>query len=302
MAKGDIVDYLEHNNGFVQVEGDDGAVYTASLVASPSLPVVSKSFELAIQEGRIPGYSMIQKFGENPDVDTGTVPEDVWEYGGIYPFDSFGTAPIVSIVSDNPLDTQIIKLSGGLDVAGNSVEQDIQLNGTSRVALNTPLWRFNRAENEGVEGDDLNGTIYIYTGLGDVPLPSEIRGILVDGNNQTLMALYTIPKGKVGFFYRGEIGGSRSVASGQIQGSLSTRRVGRVFKINKRVDVSNSGSSIYQDKRTFPDVLPALTDVRTRIEGVSANKTGVFAAFDMLLVDEGLFPVEYLETIGQPGY
>lgn len=265
--------------------------------AQTSAPI---PFELSVNQGRVPGYTPLSKYGENPEIDTATTPEDIWEYGGLYTFDPPGTAPIVSIVSDNPLDTQIIKIPTGLDIDGNEVLQFVQLNGTTRVPLPTSLWRFNRAENEGAIGDSLNGTVYIYTGIANVPLPSEIRGIIFNGNNKTLMAITTIPLGKVGFFYRGEIGCARSVAAGTVQGAYFIARVGKVFKIEKRVDTSNSGDSIYQDKRSFPDIIPALTDIKLRVEGVSANKMGVFGTLDIMLVDETEFTPEYLEKIGQP--
>lgn len=258
------------------------------------------SFEMAVNQGLVPGYSPLDKYGENPDIDTGTVPEDVWEYGGEYNFDLPGTAPIVSIVSDNPADNQEIEIPTGLDINGEEAYQKVQLNGTTRVALDIPLWRFNRGSNDADIGGDLAGTVYVYTGVGNVPAPSEIRGIIDNGNNQTLMAITTIPLGKVGYLYRGEIGGSRSQNSGTVQGAYYSRRVGKVFKIKKRVDTTNQGNSYYQDKRSFPDVIPALTDIKLRVESVSANDTGVFGTLDIMLVDEEELAPEFLASINQP--
>ena len=33
-----------------------------------------------------PGFFSVNKFGRNPDIDTGSTPEDVWSGGGLYPF------------------------------------------------------------------------------------------------------------------------------------------------------------------------------------------------------------------------
>lgn len=259
---------------------------------------VGQPFELKVNQGLVEGHSAQDKFGENPDIDTGTQ-EDIWEYGGEYIYDTPGTAPIVSLISDNIADTQDIMVIG-LDIDGNEVEQTLTLTGTTRVALTTPLWRVYRMSNEADIGEDLLGTVYCYTGTGGVPAAANIRAIIDNGNNQTLMALYTVPLGKVGFLYRGEVGCSRSVVSGEVQGAYFSRRVGKVFKIKKRVDTTNSGSSIYQDKRSFPDVIPALTDIKLTVESVSANNTGVFGTFDILLIDDTLFPETYLTAIGQP--
>jgi len=218
-----------------------------------------------ITSGQLEGYSIIDKFGENPDIDTGTVPEDIWEYGGLYNYDAINTAPIVSLVSDNTLDTMDIIVTG-LDIAGIEVTQTIKLTGTTRVALTTPLWRVYRMANVGATGEDINGTVYCYTSTGNVPLAAEIRAMIYDGNNQTLMALVTIPLGKVGFLFRGELGGSRSNTAGEVRSAYYSRRVGKVFRIKKRINLVNSGTSIYQDERYFPDVIPALTDVKLTVK------------------------------------
>jgi len=261
---------------------------------------VGQPFNLKVNQGLIPGHSTIDKFGENPSIDTTSTPEDIWEGGGEYIYDANNTAPIVSIISDSGVDNMDIMVVG-LDINGNEVEQTVSLNGTTRVALPTPLWRVYRMANDGDAGEDLDGTCYCYIGTGGVPAAANIRALIDNGNNQTLMAIYTIPLGKVGYLYRGEIGGSRSQNAGSIQASYYSRRVGKVFRIKKRIDVTNQGSSIYVDKRSFPDIIPALTDIRLRVEEVSANNTGVFGTFDILLIDDDLFPQSYLDAIGQPG-
>jgi hypothetical protein len=42
-------------------------------------------------------YTRFDKFGINEDIDTVSVPEDVWEFGGEYTFPANDTAPIDSI-------------------------------------------------------------------------------------------------------------------------------------------------------------------------------------------------------------
>lgn len=255
------------------------------------------TFELAVSQGKIEGYSTIDKFGANPVVDTGTVPEEVWDGGGAYTYDAINTAPIVSLISDDPSDIEPIEITG-LDINGNQVVQTLALNGSTRVPLTTPLWRVYRMANVGTS--DLAGSVYCYVGTGGVPTIANTRAIIDNGNNQTLMALYTVPLGKVGFLWRGEIGGSRSQNAGAVQGAYYSRRVGKIFRIKKRVETTNQGSTYYQDKRSFPDIIPALTDIKITIENVSASNTGIFATFDILLVDEDQFSPEYLAAIGQP--
>ena len=91
-------------------------------------------------------------------------------------------------------------------------------------------------QNDSDVGNDLNGVLYCHTDASPtagVPAAANMRAIIDNGNNQTLMALYTVPKGKVAFLVRGEIGASRAQTSGAIQAAYYSRRFGKVFKIKK---------------------------------------------------------------------
>ena len=99
---------------------------------------------VAIALGQIPGYSSVNKFGENPDVDTGTGPEDVWDYGGMYTFST--SADITQISSDDNSDTQVLTVIG-LNSAWAEVTQTKTLTGTTPATLDTPLIRVYRAYN-----------------------------------------------------------------------------------------------------------------------------------------------------------
>jgi hypothetical protein len=266
-----------------------------------SLIQTNRSFELACSMGLIPGYSKVDKWGINDEITTASDPEDVWEGGGLYNYDADGTAPIVSLASDNGADTQEIYIEG-LDINGVLVTQNITLAGTTRVALTTPLWRVFRMENEGTT--NLVGTVFCYTGVGTVPSigDAEVRAIIDDGNNQTQMAIYTIPAGKVGFLYYGDI--AMAFSSGPTGGEFArvtyrSRRFGKVFKIKKTITLTSGGSTIFQDYRRFPDIIPAKTDIRINVQEVSATM-GVSASIDLLLINEDQFTPAYLAAIGQP--
>lgn len=259
--------------------------------------------EFAASLRMLPGVDLVDKFGENPTITTGTDPEDVWEGGGLYPYDVFGTAPIVSIASTSSSDTQVISVQG-LDIDGNLSEEEVTLQGTARVELPTPLWRVFRLENQADIGGDIVGNVFAYTGTGAVPAlgDSEIRAVILDGNNQTQMALYTIPKGEIGFLFRGEIGlkYSGSVGDGTNYASVQyrSRRVGKVFKTKKTINVISAATSNYVDKRTFPDIIPDLTDIKVTVREVSED-LGVWATLDIMLIDDELFDEDFRSAIGQ---
>jgi len=306
MAEGDI-NYLNNNNIDCSIE-KNGVRQRASLVVPipPDGFSISQSFELAVNMGKLHGFSVIDKFGLNPLITSISDPEDVWEGGNIYTYDTFGTAPIVSIASSSGSDTQDISIQG-LDINGNFIGQIITLTGSTRKALDTALWRVFKMENEADSSGDLVGTVFCYIGTGTVPTlgDPEIRAIIDNGNNQTLMAIYTIPKGNVGFLYRGEIGmvytGSVGAGTNFAKVQYMSRRVGKVFKIKKVISTISAANSNFQDKRSFPDIIPSFTDIKIHVKEVSEDM-GVWSTFDILLVDESKFSLAYLQAIGQPGY
>ena len=266
----------------------------------------SKWFDLSVNMGQIDGFSVIDKFGINPIIDQTTDPEDIWEFGGEYNYDAFGTAPIRYISSSSALDTQEISVLG-LDINGNLVSQTVVADGQNNISLQTPLWRVFRLENEADEGNDINGVLYCHTDptpTNGVPASIAVRAVIDDGNNQTQMAIYTIPRGYVGFLYRGELGvqlsGGTSSLADYAKFHYQSRRCGKVFKIKKTINCTVGGNSVYQDSRSFPDVIPALTDIRLRCQEVSTTM-GVWGAFDILLVEEKYLSEGFLNAIGQCG-
>lgn len=263
---------------------------------------LNQDFNLKVQQGLIQGHSVVDKFGVNQDLSPSTDPEDMWEFGGLYTYDADGTAPIQSIVSDDAGDTEPIEVQG-LDIDGNLKTQTITLNGTTRVALDTPLWRVFRMGNTGT--NYLEGTVYCYAGTSSVPANADVRAIIDGANGQTLMALYTIPKGKVAFLYRGELGveleGNTGALAEYAHCHYESRRYGQTFRVKKAVTCMVGGNAIYQDKRSFPDIIPSLTDIKLKIIEVTQSM-GMWGTFDLLLIDEDLFSTEYLTAIGQVGY
>lgn len=259
-----------------------------------------RSWLLDITMRLISGYEPLDKYGKNPLITAGSDPEDVWDGGGIYNYDPPGTAPIQSLVSTDAGDTQTISILG-LDITGAQVSQDITLSGTTRVDLTTALWRVYRMQNDGTI--DIAGTVTCYTGTAATPDTTTQRAIIEGANNQTLMALYTVPLGKVGFLFRGEVGmeytGSRPAASETAALNYMSRRVGKVFKVKKAISLISNGNSNYADRRVFPDIIPALTDVKMNVETVT-DDMGIWGTFDMLIVDENKLSKVVLAAIGQP--
>ena len=93
-------------------------------------------FYLEVAQGKIPGHSMLNKFGYNPSIGSLAF-ETIWETGDNYPWQT--SAVTVDVVSDNTNDVNTTGSGArtlriqGLDGSYNLAEETVNLNGTSTV-------------------------------------------------------------------------------------------------------------------------------------------------------------------------
>jgi hypothetical protein len=151
---------------------------------------------------------------------------------------------------------------------------------------------------------------FVYTWIWTVPTiwDLEVRALINNSNadaphNQTLMTLYTIPKWKVWFLKRWEVWlyGNAGDLAEHCHFQYQSRIFWKQFTVKKAINCILWWNSIYQDEKTFPDIIPALTDLKVSVVIVS-KAMWVWATLDILIVDESEFTDEYLEWIGQPWY
>lgn len=231
---------------------------------------------LEIAKGNISGITSINKFGQNSDIGTGAF-EDIWDMGGTYPYPADGTAPITHIDSDNAGDTEPVEVQG-LDIDGVLVVQTKTLTGTTKVALDTPLWRIFRMKNNGTT--DLVGNVQAINTADSV-----IYAQIQNGNNQTLMALYTIPYGMTGYLMQGTnniIGTNRGYS---VDGKLLMRQYGGVFQLKKTFGLASDGTGFLVMPHPIPGKLPAKTDIRVSVIS-SSSGGGVNTTFDIVLIED----------------
>lgn len=247
---------------------------------------ITKQFVDEVAQGKVPGWSGISKFGKAGDIDTGDDFVDVWDGAEnanadkTYTFSS--TADIDSLSSSDDGDTEPIEVEG-LDTDFNSVTQTITLTGQTRVALTTSLIRVFRMKNMGTT--DLAGDAYCYVNgaiTAGVPDTSgDIRAIINNGNNQTLMAIYTVPNGQTGYVisWFGAIA-SRIVGVSEVQ--LMFREFGSVFQLKHVSSLLSTSTSHIKHPFTPLLVIPAKTDVILRADS-SANNNAVAGGFEIVL-------------------
>lgn len=265
-----------------------------------------KDIFLAVTMGLMPGYGRMSKYGVNLEVSPSSDPEDCWELGGEYIYDDWGTAPIKYMSSSSALDTDQLILVQGLDIDGYEVKQIVTSNGQTAVELETPLYRAYRMKNVSQAGNNVNGVMTVHLEANPssgVPAESNTRALINGAKNTTLMSLYTVPKGKVGFLIKGEVGvqldGNAAALAEYAHIHFNSRQLGGVFSVVKAITCLVGGAATYKDERTFPDPIPPLTDLKVVIDEVSQSM-GVWSSFDILLVDEEYVVPEALEIIPQP--
>lgn len=234
-------------------------------------------YGLQVAKGLVPGTSGLFKFGFNADIDT--TEETVWTAGGIYVYPASALA--MTIVSSSANDTAAGTGARTVTVIGldaNYVEttQTLTLNGTTPVSIPTPLIRVYRAfvvtagsanTAAGVINIANGGTTYAQIALGD---------------NQTLMAVYTVPAGYTLYMTEsgittGTAGGSQYMVSRLIQ-----RPFGSVFR-EQAVITAQSGQ-VFFDGTDVPLRFPEKTDIEVRAYGSAINNqlSAVFAGYLVL--------------------
>jgi hypothetical protein len=275
----------------------NGIFQNVNTTEDGDLTISDNSSGLAIAQGKVTGTSFIHKFGFSPDFDQADGFATVWD--GSNDADiaemeyTYSTSNAIdSISSTDTGDTQDIEIQGLYDDgAGNWLisNQTVTLTGQARVAIPQPLIRVFRMVN--VNSTDIAGFVYSYenTALsaGRPVDTTKIRAVIENGNNQTLMAIYTIPSGKTGYmrdWYASTAGANRAT---NYLIDLRARPMGGVFQVKHRSALDIGGTTYIQHKYEEPEVFGAKTDVEMRCKLTASGVTGaaVSSGFDIVLVD-----------------
>lgn len=154
----------------------------------------NSDYMLEVAAGRITGKSSVNKFGRNEDVAVGTE-EEIWDGSLAYVFPATALMTSISQTADQvALRGESIEVQG-LDSNFDFVTQDAVLDATDTttvVTLTTALIRCFRMK---VKSSVVaTSTIRVHNAGETVDY-----AIISTGNNQTLMAIYTVPAGKTAY-------------------------------------------------------------------------------------------------------
>jgi len=277
------------NNSVLQALKPDGTAVFIGATESGNLKVANVESGLAIAKGDVVKTSFVHKFGQAPDFDTADGFVTIWDGADDANLDLMNyvfstTDAIDSISSSNAGDTEPLEIQG-LDGDYNLVTQVATLNGQNRVALTTPLIRVFRMKNIG--SNNLLGFAYCYenTALtGGVPTDkTKVRALIQIGNNQTLMAVYTVPANTSSYMRDWYAAQSNRSASDAII-KVKARPFGGVFQLKHISTIKSSGTSTYQHNYKEPEVFEEKTDIIMESDS-SVNTASVAAGFDIVNVE-----------------
>jgi hypothetical protein len=225
----------------------------------------SEPFELQVARGQITGHKTVFKFGYNSDV--GATKETIWEQGGLYAYPA--SATVMTVSSSSTDDTaagtgaRTVEVFG-LDADYNEINEVVTLNGQTAVNTTKSYLRINRGIVRSAGSGGVNaGTIYTGTGTVTAGVPANVYlSINGDGDNQTLMALWTVPAGYTAFLTKMALStGTSTNTKAVLNASLVARPYGEVFQIKERFTLTDGA---HEQFYTFPLKFTEKTDLEMR--------------------------------------
>lgn len=243
------------------------------------LPILTRDFLMNVGFGLVPGggYIRVAALGNNPDVDTTTLPEDIWTGGGAYPWMTASTA--LEIVSSSVNDAAAgagarTVVINGLDINYAVVTQTVTLNGTTPVAIPTSLFRVNSALIASAGSGKVNAGDLTIRDAG----AGTTRAIIPLGYGITRQSAYTVPAGSTlqiisQFFGFNEVAGGNKFArfATYIQSPSGFYRLPLELAIGDEPPYRHDG---------IPGlILPEKTDFALRCTAVSNDNTNLTAAW-----------------------
>ena len=231
-----------------------------------------------ISANRVLGTDNIHKFGAVPAMSTGVI-GTIWDKNDTpYPWSAFDTPGILTVQTTAANGSVVTTDSGksitvvGLDANYNITRDTITISGSTGTGT-TSFKRVYRAYTSATN------TAQFRVSRGGV----EVLRINI-GKAQTLMAIYTVPAGKVGFLMKGT---SSIEAGADATVDMFVRQAGvGAFRIGHTLEVSGAGGQYTYDF-TAPPRLSEKTDIDIRAS-MRSNNARCTAAFDIILLDKNL--------------
>ena len=247
----------------------------------------TEPFELQVSRGQISYHETQFKFGFNPLVVDSL--ETVWAQGGLYTYlSSASTLYISSSSTDDDVAGTGARTAtvSGLDANYNEVSVTVDLDGQTGVQLgDASNWiRVNRIEVLTAGSGGANAGV-LYVGTEATPssgVPTNKYATVAIGDNQTLMALWTVPAGYTAYLYETHITVATEANNKYGIVTVLARPDGGVFNIK---DKFTTVLDTVTQKYNFPLKFEEKTDIEVRAIGSSSNANiAISAGLDIIYI------------------
>lgn len=224
-------------------------------------------FDLHLARGYIQGHSHVHKFGVATSVSLTEVV--VWDGNSDYSYPT--SAATLGVVGTSTTDNSQITVQG-VDADYNFVSNIVTLNGTTTVTTSDTYLRANRA----FVSDDNEPS-------GDVNIrhSGNLVAQISSGENQTLMAIYTVPAGHTAFMKQLHVGSSTETILQYMTVRLKVRKPGGVFRTHAKYTISDNSM---EETFPIPLVFTEKTDIHITAESSSGAAQQVHGLFDLILI------------------
>lgn len=234
-------------------------------VSSISRVRTSEPFELQVSRGQISYHNIQFKFGYNAVV--GNSKETIWSQGGLYTYPP--SASVMTVSSSDANDTsagtgaRTVEVFG-LDADYNEINEVVTLNGQTPVNTTKSYLRINRGvvRSAGSGGENA-GVIYAGTGTVTTGVPANIY-LTIDGqgDNQTLMCLWTVPANYTAFLVKMSLStGTSTNTPAILNASLVARPYGEVFQAKERFTLTDG---VHDQLYVYPTPFTEKSDIEMR--------------------------------------
>jgi len=255
-----------------------------------NLTISDNSSWLSIAQANVTWVSFIHKFWAWLDFDVADWYVTVWDWAEdwepyekmVYTYST--TADIDTLSSDTAGNSQLTEIQW-LDADYNLVIQNATLNWQNAVTLTTPLIRVFRVKN--IDSTDYAWHVFVsvsWTLSWWVPTSANLRAVVHWENNQTEMAVFTIPAWKTWYMrdWYASTAWARRDSAHTVR--VIARPFWQVFQLKHTSNIDVNWTGYIKHNYTEPEVFSEKTDIEIRMN-TNQNIAWVSAWFDIVLID-----------------
>jgi len=237
------------------------------------------SHEQFIVEGGYTGRSVVNIFGHNTDVDTATVPEDIWNGGGVYAGFPTGAAEEFEAFSSSASDTGVLTFTYLPSFTATAwLTSTVVLNGTTPVSTGVSGVRMHTANYN--SGTSTTFNVGLLTIRHKVTTANVFCAMPI-GRSQANICAYTVPFGSIAVLKRlfCRVIGSNT---GQVDGAVWARTLNGSPRLRR--PFTSAATASFEEQPYGGLVFSAGTDLTIRISSTSANNLDIVGGFDLEIV------------------